>query len=66
RRQSAGNFRSYLASGESHTILRSSQFYRETSGGVPFAQWFAALLNGSPPDNSACADCLTRSTSCPF
>lgn len=66
RRQGAGNFRSYLARGEGHSILRSSRFYTEASGGVPFVQWFAELLNGSPPDNSACADCLTRRTRCPF
>ncbi len=66
RRQGAGNFRSYVASGESHTILQSRQFYTEASGGAPFVQWFTALLNGAPPENRACADCMVRRTRCPF
>ena len=66
RRQQADNFRSYLASGESHTILASPQLYRERSGGAPFVQWLAALLSDAAPPNQACANCLPRPTRCPF
>ncbi len=39
-RQHASNFRSYLANGQSHTILRTPLFYTERSGGALFAEWF--------------------------
>ncbi len=59
RREAAGNFRAYVAAGESHTILRSSSFYREDSGGAPFAEWFAAMVNGGAGwENRACAQCI--------
>lgn len=57
QRQHAANFRSYVASGQSHTILRSPSFYREASGGVSFRDWFAALLGEAAPANAACPDC---------
>jgi len=65
-RQSAENFRSYLANGQSHTILRSPLFYTETSGGEPFADWFAALLGAGEPANAACEQCLTQQVRCRF
>jgi hypothetical protein len=59
RRQSAANFRSYLASGASHTILRSPLFYSETSGGAPFVEWLAAMLgDGDGWANRECGQCL--------
>lgn len=66
RRQQATNFRAYLANGQSHTILRSSLFYTERSGGEPFAQWFAALLSDDAPDNTGCTRCLNERVRCPF
>lgn len=66
RRQDAGNFRSYLAAGQSHTILRTPLFYTERSGGAPFAEWFTAMLGDAAPDNRACANCLTQQVRCRF
>jgi hypothetical protein len=66
RRQSAANFRSYLAAGSSHTILRSSLFYSEESGGAPFADWTAALLNGAANENHACRHCSAAVERCQF
>jgi hypothetical protein len=65
RRQSGANFRSYLAAGSSHTILRDRLFYTEQSGGAPFAEWFAALLNGEN-ENRACQNCHVSSERCRF
>lgn len=66
RRQNASNFRSYLAAGQSHTILRSPLFYTETSGGAPFVDWFAELLAEGAPANRACTDCLVGPVQCRF
>lgn len=66
RRESAANFRAYLANGQSHTILRSPLFYTEQSGGAPFAEWVGALLGDAPPENRACTACLTRQVQCRF
>ncbi len=67
-RQHAGNFRSYLASGETHSILRTPRFYTEQSGGAPLAEWLAAALsqNGAGWDNRACQDCMVRPTRCAY
>ncbi|MGE0739813.1 MAG: pectin acetylesterase-family hydrolase [Hyphomonadaceae bacterium] len=66
RRQQAGNFRSYLGAGQTHTILRTQLFYTERSGGQPFVDWFAGLLSETPPANDACEHCLTQRVRCPF
>ncbi len=68
RRQDAANFRSYLASGQSHTILRSPLFYSQRSGGAPFAEWMAAALSADGEDweNRACQNCLRPPERCPF
>lgn len=67
RQQHAANFRSYLASGQSHTILRSRLFYTEESGGTPFAEWTRALLDAAPePESGACTECLAQRVRCPF
>jgi len=66
-RQRAANFRSYLAAGDTHTILRSPRFYTEQSGGAPFAEWFAAMLGGGQGwDNRHCEDCLAPPTHCSY
>jgi hypothetical protein len=67
RRQQAPNFRSYLAAGETHSILRTPRFYTEQSGGAPLAEWLAAMISGGPGwDNEACQECLTRQTRCSY
>ncbi|ANP47441.1 pectin acetylesterase-family hydrolase [Candidatus Viadribacter manganicus] len=68
QRQHAGNFRSYLASGETHSILRTPRFYTEQSGGAPLAEWLAAALsaNGAGWQNRACENCMVRPTRCSY
>ncbi|OQW60648.1 MAG: hypothetical protein A4S17_10210 [Proteobacteria bacterium HN_bin10] len=67
RRQGAGNFRSYVAAGETHSILRTPRFYTERSAGAPLAEWLAAMLAGAPAwRNQACEDCLTRVQPCQY
>lgn len=65
RRQTTPNFRSYLARGDAHTILRSPQVYSEQSGGLPFVTWLDHLLNGPLPANQTCTNCLKPASSCP-
>ncbi len=67
-RQHEGNFRSYLASGETHAILRTPRFYTEQSGGAPLADWLAAALsaNGAGWENRACENCMVRPTRCSY
>ena len=66
RQERAANFRSYLADGQSHTILRSPLFYAEQSGGAPFAEWVSGLLGDAAPENRACANCLAERVRCRF
>lgn len=68
RRQHAGNFRSYLASGETHSILRTPRFYTEQSGGAPLAEWLRAALSpdGAGWQNRECRDCMVRPTRCAY
>lgn len=57
-RQASPNFRSYVASGKTHTILRSPLFFTEQSGGIPFTAWLAAQLKDDKlPDNARCPEC---------
>jgi hypothetical protein len=65
RRQALPNFRSYVAAGNTHTILRAPLFYSEQSGGMPFAVWLAALLADEPlPANQNCPACQTPRPAC--
>lgn len=64
RRQAVANFRSYLAQGKTHTILRSPLFYAEQTGGAPFAEWFGALLNKDLPENKSCDHCMSTEIKC--
>lgn len=68
QRQHQGNFRSYLASGETHAILRTPRFYTEQSGGVPLSEWLTAALSesGAGWDNRECRDCMVRPTRCAY
>ncbi|MGD9967139.1 MAG: pectin acetylesterase-family hydrolase [Hyphomonadaceae bacterium] len=64
-RQRAPNFRSYLARGETHAILRTARFYTETSGGGPLPEWLGAMLEGGPGwENRACQECMAAATRC--
>ena len=59
-RQSQTNFRSYVAEGSVHTILRSHLVYTQNSGGMPFVEWLEKFLSDQPlPDNMMCKACLT-------
>ena len=64
-RQNTANFRSYVAQGDAHTILRSPLMYSEQSGGQPFVAWLDQLLNGPLPANQACSTCIKPEPSCP-
>lgn len=67
RRQDAPNFRSYVAAGENHALLRTPRFFTEQSGGAPLAEWLgAAIERRGEWRNRACEDCDTRPTRCPF
>lgn len=66
RQERAANFRSYLANGQSHTILRSQLFYTEQSGGAPFAEWLGGLLSETAPSNRDCANCIAQQVRCRF
>jgi hypothetical protein len=65
RRQGAPNFRSYLAAGETHSILRTPRFFTETSGGAPLAEWLGAMIKSeSAWQNRACENCTTPAQRC--
>jgi hypothetical protein len=65
-RQAAANVRSYVAQGNTHTILRAPLFYSERSGGMPFAAWLGALLQDATlPSNQRCPTCQTPQQGCP-
>ncbi len=66
RRGAAENFRSYLAAGDTHTILRSPLFYTEASGGAPFTAWLAAALGEGAWESSTCTDCLAPPARCAY
>ncbi|MFN6134221.1 MAG: hypothetical protein ACK46L_15180, partial [Synechococcaceae cyanobacterium] len=64
-RQAAPNFRSYVAQGDSHTILRAPLFYSEQSGGIPFTTWLRALLEDNQlPVNGSCPTCRAPRETC--
>lgn len=56
------NFRSYVAPGSSHTILRSEAVYADTTVGVRFSEWLDEMLHRGHGrnrwDNAACPECL--------
>lgn len=64
-RQASANFRSYVAQGKTHTILRAPLFYSEQSGGMPFTAWLGALLQDARlPDQASCPTCQTPQQGC--
>ena len=65
RRQASSNFRSYVAAGNTHTLLRAPLFYGEQSGGMPFTTWLGALLQDEQlPANQSCPTCATPKRGC--
>ena len=61
------NFRSYLAAGTYHTIMRSPSFYTENSPGLTYSHWVGAMLQSRGGTNGtgggdwqdvACPTCL--------
>lgn len=67
-KQQAENYRSYLASGISHTILISPRFYTEDSaGGVSFLSWVRAMIEGGEEwQNVACSGDCDKPDPCPL
>lgn len=64
-RQTAPNFRAYVAQGDTHTILRAPLFYSEQSGGMPFTAWLRALLEDRQlPGNGSCPTCRVPREGC--
>lgn len=64
-RQASTNFRSYVAQGDTHTILRAPLFYSEQSGGIPFTAWLRSLLDDTElPKNASCTTCLAPQPGC--
>lgn len=64
-RQTAPNFRAYVAQGDTHTILRAPLFYSEQSGGQPFTAWLRALLEDSQaPETQRCPTCTKPRVGC--
>lgn len=64
-RQASPNFRSYVAEGDTHTILRAPLFFAEQSGGMPFAAWLGTLLQDHDlPGNQSCPACKAAQQAC--
>lgn len=67
RRQAAPNFRSYVAEGNTHTILRAPLFYSEQSTGMRFTAWLGALVQNDTvplPSNQSCPTCQAPQGTC--
>ncbi len=62
-RREVGNFSSYIAGGDSHTILGRPEFYTLASNGVAIRDWVAALTNFETVENVTCAPCDIESFS---
>ncbi len=52
-----GNFRSYIAGGELHTILGRPEFYSYQVNGTSLRDWVAKLVNGETISDVHCRDC---------
>jgi hypothetical protein len=73
-KQSAPNYRSYVAAGTNHTLLGRPEFYTENSTGVSFLDWLNAMVGNQggtkghgavPWENVMCFDCGAPAF-CPF
>ena len=62
-RREVSNFSSFIAGGDSHTILGRPEFYTLASNGVAIRDWVAALANFEPVENVTCIQCDIESFS---
>ena len=62
-RKEVSNFSSYIAGGDSHTILGRPEFYTLASNGVAIRDWVAALADFEAVENVTCAECAVESFS---
>ncbi|MDK1025146.1 MAG: pectin acetylesterase-family hydrolase [Gammaproteobacteria bacterium] len=51
------NFKSYIAGGDSHTVLARPEFYTFESNGTSVRDWVAQLAETSTVANVVCSDC---------
>ncbi len=51
------NFRSFIAGGELHTILRRPEVYTYRVGDTTFLEWLTALVEGGDVHSVRCSDC---------
>jgi hypothetical protein len=51
------DLRSYIAPGDSHTVLGKPDFYTETVEGVPFVDWATDLIRRTPQPDVHCKVC---------
>jgi hypothetical protein len=56
-RAAVGNFRSYIAPGDTHTILGRPAFYTTTVDGIRFRDWVAALAAFERVGDVSCGTC---------
>jgi hypothetical protein len=54
-------FVSYIAGGDSHTILARPEFYTFTADGYPVRKWVDDLVQGKTIPSVACSDCEAAS-----
>ena len=55
--QGGVDLRSYIAPGNSHTVLSRPEFYTETVEGVPLVDWVTDLVRRQPDLDVHCTDC---------
>ena len=55
--QGGVDLRSYIAPGNSHTVLSRPEFYTETVEGVPLVEWVSDLVRRTPQPDVHCKDC---------
>ena len=48
---------SYIAPGDSHTVIAGDEFYSLEVDGVRFRDWFAQLAAGERPADVRCSEC---------
>jgi hypothetical protein len=54
------NYRYYVSAGRDHTVLMSTKFYTEDSGGTSFVQWVDDFISGDAmPASETCTACDT-------
>ncbi len=55
--QGGVDLRSYIAPGDSHTVLSKPDFYTETVQGVSLVDWVSNLVSRQPDPDVHCTDC---------